>query len=172
MSETHAFRSVMVTGHRPHLMNPVQASWAESELQRLAVKLRDEHGCTEAISGMALGADTWWAKAALGAGLRLAAYIPCESQPSRWSAADRRTWEQLRVEATREVVVGTVPNARTFHARNDAMLQDADLVVAVWDPTVTTGGTAATVAKARRRGMDIIIVDLAEARTRIERGRR
>lgn len=159
------FSSVMVTGHRPRLLNPGQAEFARTELARLAVKVRAEHGAREAISGLALGSDTWWALAGLDAGLSLAAYVPCEAQADRWCAMDRAVWRLLRGAADREVVVGSRADAATFHARNDAMLNDADLVVAVADPNRSTGGTAATMRKALGRGLPVVLVDVRGMRT-------
>lgn len=167
---TATYHSVMVTGHRPQHLTAEQQSFARAELDRLAVKVRDEHGAVEAISGMALGADTWWAQAALAAGLTLAAYIPSEGQPSKWRPADRERWRELRAAARREVVVGGAQyDVRMLHARNDAMLRDADLVIAVWSPSKTTGGTASAVRKARALGLDVVVVDLDQLSTRIER---
>lgn len=63
---------VMVTGHR--LFNsPDQSSWARSELERLAWKLSDRHPDAIGLSGLALGSDTHWADAVLGAGLKVPA---------------------------------------------------------------------------------------------------
>ena len=42
---------VAVTGHRPQFLTPDQQTWARSELDRLAVKVRDHHGTKVAISG-------------------------------------------------------------------------------------------------------------------------
>lgn len=67
---------VMVTGHRPQHLSPGVRPWVRAELERLALKLRDEHGTATGISGMAVGADLWWADAVVKAGLRLWAHVP------------------------------------------------------------------------------------------------
>jgi len=107
---------VAVTGHRS--LEPSEAAFAKAELARLAGKLRDHHGTTTAISGMALGADTWWAEAAVDAGMELWAYIPFEAQSDRWPEADRERWAGLRSRATREVVLGVDYHVALLHARN------------------------------------------------------
>lgn len=156
---------VAVTGHRS--LEPSEAAFAQAELARLAGKLRDRHGTTTAISGMALGADTWWAEAAVDAGLVLWAYIPFEAQADRWPEADRERWAGLRSRATREVVLGVDYDVALLHARNSLMVRDAELVVAVVDPARAKSGTASTMAKAGRAGKPLVVVDVTAKRTRI-----
>ena len=160
---------VAVTGHRPQHLTDEQARWAQSELDRLAVKVRDHHGAQVAISGGALGADTWWARAALRADLRLWAYVPCLAQPSRWQPQDQRTWRQILSLADRTLVLAADYDVRLLHARNGFMIRDADLLIAVWDPAKTTGGTASAVRDARAAGKTLVLVDVAARKTRIER---
>jgi ribA/ribD-fused uncharacterized protein len=161
---------VAVTGHRPLYFTPDQANWAQGELERLAVKVRDEHGTRVALTGAALGADTVWARSAARAGLDLWAYVPFLTQPASWTPEDRKTWGQMLSLAQRTLVLGAEYDVRLLHARNDFMLRDADLVIAVMDPAKTTGGTASTVAKARAAGRTLVIVDVAARHTRLERG--
>lgn len=153
------FRSAMVTGHRPQHFTPEEAAWAQVALHKTAWRLRSIYGTTEAVSGFALGADSWFALAALSAGLRLAAYIPFEDQPVKWSAVDQALWAELRRRAHREVLVGAQHyDVKMLHARNDAMLKDADLVVAVYKPG-TPGGTASAVAKATKKNQPILMLN-------------
>jgi ribA/ribD-fused uncharacterized protein len=160
---------VAVTGHRPHKLTADQATFARTELARLAVKLRDQHGTAVAITGAARGADTWWADAAADAGLAVWAYCPFTAQADTWTPAEQDRWRRLRADAARVVTLGGGYDVRLLHARNDLMIRDADLLVAVWDPQVTTGGTASTVAKARAAGRPVVVVDVAAAATRIRR---
>jgi ribA/ribD-fused uncharacterized protein len=163
---------VALTGHRS--LSVDEYGFAEQELIRLAAKLRDEHGTTTAISGMAVGADTLWADTALQAGLQLWAYIPFPQQEAdrRWTHEDRAHWAHLRSRAEREVVLGTGYDVRLLHARNDAMLRDSDLLIAVCDPSRTAGGTAATLEKARQAGKPVVVVDVSRRRTTHKRGPR
>ncbi len=154
------FRRVMVTGHRPQHLTEGETVFAQTELLRLARKLRDGHGMDTAISGMALGADTWWAESAIATAVALAAYIPFESQPDRWSAKDRAQWQWLRAKAAEEKIIAPGYSVGALHARNDAMIRDSDLAIAVWKPSKTSGGTASAVKKLQAKGRDIVIVDL------------
>lgn len=62
---TLVWPAAMVTGHRPKDLPEPVAGWVRGELARLVRKLRDEHGMTRGITGMALGVDQWWARALL-----------------------------------------------------------------------------------------------------------
>lgn len=156
----HVWRSVAVTGHRPSGLTSEQAAWGQVALHRTAWRLRSVYGTVEAISGMALGADTWWALAGLSAGMRLAAYIPFEDQPVKWPQADQELWRELRTRAHREVVVGGVTyRVQDLHARNDAMIADADLMVALWNPASEKGGTTSAVKKIRAAGKPMLLLD-------------
>lgn len=151
-SHRNAFAKVALTGHRV-LQDKEHVT---GELTRLAQKLRDEHSTTVAISGMALGADTLWAQAALSARLELHAYIPFEEQSCLWSQHQQQTWRRLREAAAREVLIGELDArlapARLLHARNDAMIRDAALIIAVLDLSASTprGGSWATAGKEQR----------------------
>lgn len=159
----------MVTGHRPQFLSPDSQAWAERELERVAVKLRDQHGMQVGISGMALGADTWWGYATLYAWQELWAFIPFPQQSDRWAPADVVRWQELRERATHEMLIAGEYSVGALHARNDAMLENSDLVVAVWDPSKTTGGTASAVQKAQQRGLPILHVDPVAQTTAMRR---
>lgn len=156
--------SVMVTGHRPQHLSPSVHDWVRSELNRLAVKLRAEHGMTTGISGMALGADLWWADALVRSESRLWAHIPFPQQSDPWRQEDRDEWERLLLAAWKLTTYGGMYDVRFLHARNDGMISNSDCVIAVLRPDKTTGGTASAVRKATARGLPIIHIN-PDART-------
>ena len=156
---SRVFPKVMITGHRPRFLSTEGQSWAQREILKTMKRLRKFHGLQEAISGMALGADTWWAESSLSLGVPLAAYIPFESQSDMWNATDRKRWRELRASASREIVLGDHYDVGLLFARNDAMLRDSDLCVALWRQSEVKGGTADTVRKARAAGKPLIILD-------------
>lgn len=156
-----------MTGHRPQDFTPTEKSFAQDSLWRLSGFLRERHGMEEIISGMALGADTWWAQAAVARGIPFAAYIPFEDQLIKWRAGDQLIWRQLREQAAREVVVGGQHySVGALHGRNDAMIRDSDLAIAVWHPSKTVGGTASCVKKLNAKEKPYLLVDLDELRIR------
>ena len=160
------FVTCMVTGHRPQHLSASEMAWSQVALHTAAWRLRSRYGMQEAISGMAIGADTWWALGALASGAHLAAYIPFEDQANKWSETERAIWRELRQRAHREVVVAGPENpgydVRMLHARNDAMLKATaaarGLVVALYKPG-TTGGTASAVEKAEAAGLPMLMLN-------------
>jgi len=163
MSETPAvFKSVMITGHRS--FSPDDAVWLNRELHKTVRRLKEFHGLEEIITGMALGADTMWAQAAIAYETPFAAYIPFEVQASKWPAANQQLWRELRDQASREVVVGPHFSVGFLHARNDAMIRDSDLCVAALRASETKGGTFSAVQKVRKLKKPLLIVD-PETRT-------
>ncbi|WP_248581590.1 hypothetical protein [Nocardioides sp. InS609-2] len=164
-----AFPKVAITGHRPKAMTPAQLGWAHVAIARATWRLRSTYGAQCAISGMALGADTIFAVSALACGMDLHAYIPFEAQPDVWPEADRQLWHHLRARAAREVLVGGIEyEVRMLHARNDAMIQDADLVVALLRSDATKGGTFSAVKKTAQAGKPMLMLDpVAQTTSRV-----
>lgn len=156
--------TVMLTGHRPQHLHPSVRPWIRSELERLAVKFRDEYGATVGVSGMALGCDLWWADAVVKAGLHLWAHVPFPQQPEKWAEADKTEWSRLCRVARKLKTYGGYYDVKTLHARNDGMIREADAAIAVWDPRKTEGGTASAVRKLTAAGLPIIHVN-PETRT-------
>lgn len=159
-----AWPAVSATGHRPQHLAPAAREWVRGEMGRIAAKLRDHHGMTVGISGMALGADMWWAACLVDAGVDLWAHVPFPQQADPWRPADRDEWNRLLRVAKKLTTYGGYYDVKTLHARNDGMLKASAAVVAVHDPAKTSGGTASAVRKATAAGLPIIHVDPA-ART-------
>jgi uncharacterized phage-like protein YoqJ len=151
--------TVMVTGHRPQHLHPSVRPWVRSELERLALKVRDEYGTTVGISGMAIGADLWWADAVVKAGLRLSAHVPFPQQPEPWSPDNRAEWQRLIGHAAWTTTYGADFDVRLLHARNDGMIREAGAAIAVYDQRKTEGGTASAVRKLITAGLPIIHVN-------------
>ncbi|MFI2663245.1 hypothetical protein [Micromonospora carbonacea] len=172
--------SVMVTGHRPKDIPRDAHGWVRDKLGRGVAWLRDERGMTTGITGMALGADMWWADKLHRGGVPFVAHIPFPQQPDRWRRyapeAAVAEWERLRALADRdrEVVYGDLAGlaeharkrvaVRLLHKRNDGMLSASNAVVAVWCPSKLDGGTHSALTKAHRAGLPVIHIN-PEART-------
>lgn len=161
--------TVMVTGHRPQHLAPDVRPWVRAELERLAGKLRDEHGMTTGISGMALGSDLWWADAVVKAEVRLWAHVPFPQQPDRWQPEDRDEWVRLCRVAWELNTYGGFFDVKTLYARNDGMIKASDAAICVHDPAKTEGGTASAVRKVTARGLPIIHVNPVTRMTTLRR---
>lgn len=129
---------IAVTGHRVEEFDPEQARLTNWWLK----SVMEEYMTPEdtAISGMATGADTWWAWAALESGQRLEAHVPFMCQAERWSVSDRRVWERILWYADLIKVYGPSYDVRHLFQRNDGMIAEADRMLAVWNGK-ETGGT-------------------------------
>lgn len=159
MTKVKIFPKVMVTGHRPTAFTADEAQWAKDQIHTTLKRLKKFHGAQEAISGMALGVDTWWAQSALSLDFELASYVPFEAQSKDWTEEETLEWLRLRGLAKREVILSDSYSVRMFHARNDAMLRDSDLTVGVLKSDTTRGGSYSTVAKARKQNKPLILID-------------
>jgi uncharacterized phage-like protein YoqJ len=154
MAEIKTGLRVAVTGHRPQHLNAEDGFWIQDEFERLMVKLSP----SVAISGMALGADTWWAETALNLRVPLHAYVPFLGQDSRWRASDREFYRDLLERATEVIIVCPEYGPGAFELRNRAMVDNCDLLVAAWNGK-RSGGTFNAVRYAEKIGRRIVHVD-------------
>jgi len=162
---TRIWPTVCLTGHRPQHLSPAARAWLPGELARIVARLRDENGTTTGVSGMALGADMWWAEAVLAAGLKLWAHVPCPQQADRWSAADRRQWERLLQQAWKVTLYGDAYSVDLFGERDEGMVKVSDAAVAVWNPAKRRTGTFKTLRFAVEHGLPVVHVNPDTLRT-------
>ncbi len=111
------------------------------------------------FAGGALGFDTIAAEAVLAARekypfIRLVLAIPCPDQDALWSAADRNVYRSILSRADSCVVLADRYSPACMHVRNHYMVDCSSVCVAYYDGSA--GGTAATVAYARSRGVAVL----------------
>lgn len=141
---------VAATGHRPSKLGGY-GDEAYARLVKLArwYLLALAEPPAHVISGMALGWDQAFAEAAVQLGIPFVAAIPFKGQESKWPAASVGKYHALLEFAGQVHVVSEGGySARKMHARNEWMVDNCDLLCAVWDGSA--GGTAGCVAYARR----------------------
>jgi uncharacterized phage-like protein YoqJ len=162
--------NAMVTAHRK--LPQFSGDWLRPALAERLTKLRENFGVETATSGMALGGDMMFAEEALDLNFPLTAAVPFPGQPHdeygpKWSPAQRQRWERLCERASHVEYVSTTDpltyNERTtmLHARNDWMLQRAQVVLAIWAPANKKGGTFSCIVKAVSAGKPVILFNLA-----------
>lgn len=145
---------IAFTGHRPDKLggyqpNGLQTAVRQALFETLANAVTD--GPVVAMSGMALGLDTWAAEACVELGIPFIAAVPFKGQESRWPRRSQDIYKTLLDKAQEVVVVSPGSySARAMHRRNEYMVDWAHRLVAVWDGS--PGGTAACVAYARKKG--------------------
>lgn len=139
------------TGHRPNklgneydLVGPY-SEYIRGELKTILRNMKPE----KVISGMALGVDTLWALVALELNIPVIAAIPFEGQERMWPAKSRSLYNLILTDkrVTKHVVCEGGYAAWKMQKRNEWMVDNCDILVAVWDGTF--GGTGNCVAYAK-----------------------
>ncbi|MBQ3423871.1 MAG: DUF1273 family protein [Clostridia bacterium] len=152
------------TGYRPARM-----PWGsdESDVRCLEFKFRLREaleyligmGYADFMSGGALGFDLMAAEMVLSLRekypwLRLIMVIPFDGQADRWNDAQRSRWRRAIEASDRVIHVSHRYDRGVFFRRNHRMVAGADALLAAWDGQ--SGGTANTVAYARRMGVKVL----------------
>ena len=151
---------IAITGHRPNklgndydLTSPLIQT-IEAELQTIINGLRP----TLMISGMALGIDTLWAELAIENEIPFIAAIPCENQCERWIQKSKdRYGSIIQHPLCKQVVLSEEYSHTCMQKRNEWMVNNCDVLIAVWDGT--PGGTGNCVKYAQKKGVQIVLVD-------------
>lgn len=160
-----------VTGHRPNKISN-QLYNIESDLSKIYIQffknyimdICEKHPCRtiHCRSGMALGIDTLFAVAVLSLRkykfpVELECCIPCANHSSMWQQSSVDVYNLIVKFADQVTFVSNKPyNNHCMQDRNVYMVNQANLVLAVWDKT--SGGTANCVRYAKSLGKHIDIV--------------
>lgn len=153
---------VMVTGHR--VIPGDGWEWVAAELRRCLLKLQDQRGPLLAIQGMALGVDMLFAETALTLGIPFDSYVPFPGQAERWPAREQVRHASLLaashsvIRVAEEPITDRYAAVKALHARNDAMIRDSAVAIAVLDGR-TAGGTRSATAKALKAGLDVLRIN-------------
>lgn len=128
------------TGHRPNKLGGYGNDVFESLIQ-LATLALEKYEPARVISGMALGWDQALAQAAINLSVPFDAYVPFTGMDAKWPTSSQQYYLSLLCNA-REVVECSPPgySAYKMQVRNERMVDDCDLLLALWDGS--TGGTA------------------------------
>lgn len=144
------------TGHRPDKLggyskevNVKLVGLAADQIIKLQPKL--------VISGMALGWDQALANAALLCNVPFHAYIPFVNQDLRWPLASKVEYHDLLSHASKVKVCSEGEYAIwKMQKRNEDMVNNCDLLLALWDGS--NGGTGNCIGYANRKGTKILNV--------------
>lgn len=170
--------TLMVTGHRKILppgganppwpdANQLVAAHHQKMQDTVAMHLlgmMNQMDLDTCITGMALGADQIFAKAAislkeLGYSLGLIAALPFAGQESKWPSASKATYNQILSKCDQCVPVSEPGYAAwKMQKRNEWMVDRADYVLAVWDGN-QGGGTYNCVSYAIQQRKSMLRLD-------------
>lgn len=142
---------VGITGHQ-RLKEPARWGWVRQELDRLLSSLAPP---LVGITSLAVGADQLFADAIVRHGGSLEVVIPFAGYEFTFAEGhDRDEYEQLlRRASKKEVLEGHGSDEEAYLASGKRMVDQSDLLVAVWDglPATGLGGTGDVVAYAVQR---------------------
>ena len=151
------------TGYRPSKM-----PWGYDETDARCVEFRFRlrealeyligRGYADFLSGGALGFDQMAAEIVLSLRekypwIRLIMVIPFAGQADRWTEEQRGRWLDIIAASDRVVHISRDYDKGVFFRRNHYLVEHADLLLAAYDGQ--PGGTAGTVAYARRHGVRV-----------------
>jgi uncharacterized phage-like protein YoqJ len=155
------------TGHRPQHL-PFGTNEADPRCAALKKCLRAqiekliEMGVTHFISGMAIGVDMYAAEIVLDLkatypDITLECAFPCETQAVKWPEPLRERYYNIAAECDKETMLQTHYTADCMLKRNQYMVEQADIILAVWDGRPS--GTGMTVRYARERHKPVWIIN-------------
>lgn len=151
------------TGHRPQNLpfrfneSDKRCIALKKQLRKLIVQLIEQHNVTHFISGMAIGVDMYAAEIVLDLKAKyphitLESAIPCETQATKWSEPLRDRYFKIAERCDKETMLQTQYTPDCMQKRNRYMVDQADVLLAVWDGTPS--GTGSTVQYVRTPGQN------------------
>ena len=166
---------IALTGHRPNKLGgydiqtePYQKLQADLE-QYIRFQL-ETYQTIWCHSGLALSADTIWSKAILSmretypVRVKFHAEIPMTTQSSRWFKADDINFWTQQVEAADETTLYSEQTemtnyeaAKALDDRNIGMIDNADILLALWNGT--SGGTKNAVDYATKINKPVVQIN-------------
>lgn len=152
---------ISATGHRPSkiggykLSNPTYNKICRA-IEGLLSDLKPE----KCLSGMALGADQYFASVCLKLKIPLVTVIPFEGQELNWPEDSQKTYRLLRRLASEEIIVsqGGYTVAK-MQVRNKYLVDHCDKLIAVFNQADTSGGTFNCIEYAKSIGKEICLID-------------
>ena len=156
------------TGHRP-----AKFPWKYEERDKRCVELKTvlsqqiekmvAAGVTDFYSGMALGTDTWAARAVLelrerNPAIKLHCVLPCEGQEIKWTIPAQVRYKMILDEADSVEYVTRYYDRNCMLERNRRLVDYAGYLLAVYNREWRSG-TAATIRYAQKLGRKIILID-------------
>ena len=117
------------------------------------------------ITGMAIGVDTYACRIVLKIKkeqphLRLEAAIPFPSQPLKWTESQKAEYAELLEMVDKKIIIGQEPTTENFNKRNEYMVDNSKLLIAV--NSNKNGGTQRTLQYAKSLKRDIVVIEPME----------
>lgn len=128
------------TGHRPDKLGGYGDD-IKIKLQSIAIDWLTKNNTDGVISGMALGWDQALACAAISLRIPLLAALPFKNQDCKWPRKSQQEFKSILERASKIVIVSEGEfSSKKMQIRNEYMVNNCDLVLALWNGS--SGGTA------------------------------
>ena len=160
-------KTVCFTGHRPEKMfsgnDNIELKVALLKRSiRTHIECAISDGYTDFISGMARGADIFFAEIVLylkktHPEIRLICAVPFPSQGDGFSRQWRNRYNSIIADCDEKVAVCESYSKQSYILRNKYMVDRSQRVIAVFNGT--PGGTAGTVSYARSNGREVFVIN-------------
>jgi uncharacterized phage-like protein YoqJ len=142
------------TGHRPDKLGGYGDD-VYQKLVSLATDWLSDNLPTKVISGMAIGWDQALAQAAIDLQIPLVAAIPFKGQEDLWPEKSRIRYKEIMTKtSTVKTVCSGAYAGWKMQTRNEWMVDQCDMVLALWDGT--SGGTGNCVRYAKKTNKPLI----------------
>ncbi len=160
------------TGHRLHKLpgggneNSRERFELIDRMEIVIVTMIEKMGVAHFITGMAIGVDTYAAECVLRIKnkyphITLEAAIPCKGQEVKWNKKQQEKYHSILSLCDKVTVLQEKYTKACMMKRNIYMVDNADILLAVWDES--PGGTGNTVKYAlglQKKGLDKRVIRL------------
>lgn len=161
---------VSFTGHRPNKLGGYEKAQNKRLIWALyhTIEKQIEDGAHTFISGMALGIDTWAARCVIKLKekyphIKLVCAIPCANHSAKWKEPSQKEWQWICDQADKVIYVSDQPYTHScMQERNIFMVDNSDLIIAIWDGT--NSGTGNCIRYAQKHNKPIIRLDPTQLR--------
>lgn len=159
---------IAITGHRPNKLgndytgtSPLLTALRAKIIEAIMLNCNKPDELT-LITGMALGIDQLFAEIAISMQFPFIAAIPCWNQDKMWTIQSKEQYGNILANklCTIYLVLAEEYTAKCMQIRNQWMVDNCDLLIAVWDGT--NGGTANCIRYATSKNKEIIRINPKE----------
>lgn len=149
---------VAFTGHRPDKLGGYNNNPIQDYVKRKIKEKLEEIKPDRTVVGGALGVDTWAAFISSELNIPFTLAVPFLGQERMWPEKSIIEYNKMKSLADQVIIVNDGGYAAwKMQTRNQYMVENCDLLIAVWDGTA--GGTGNCVKYATKIGKNIVRID-------------
>lgn len=160
--KTVAFTGMRIPFGNNNSKNNFYYSELKSKIKEVVINLIKKESANYFISGLAIGSDQLCASIIIELkkdyNIMLEAAIPCSNQDRFWTNVDKKNYQKiLSLCNVKKYISNSTYTKYCMHIRNKYMVDNSNIVVAIWNGKA--GGTAQTVKYAKAKNVPIIIIN-------------